>query len=277
MPLKILGPSYPPGDNVAATLGYVNDQWVGNSGHGVTPLEVDPTYVTTTTTALAATLANVTDVDTADSAHGLKTDVDAADTAYIARTTIGVAGGPVPLNGSVQVDTSYVPSTMPTARVVYAAPAAVWTLTTTALCNAAPGSNIKEFAAASITIADPGYPWIPWVDGQVAGAASGVVTSGVAAALTDPGNGFGCGVWAQGAVIDTAGNLWARVITGSNFRPYVYPLQPFANSSATPLTLTGPTVLTFYLSLFSRTDSGNNSYTFTRTGSLFNALVMGGL
>jgi hypothetical protein len=265
VPLKFLGP-YPTGDNVAVPLGYVNDLWNGGGPANLPGLKVDNAYVDAQTNALLPSLADVSYVDTRDSGKALKTAVDAADAAYIARSLIGQPNGPVPLNSVTQIDAAYVPAAIPTARTVTAAPDPVWALVGN---QAVSTTNTKEYAAATITIADPGYPYLPIITGQ----ATGAVTTGAA----DPGNGLGTGVWGQAIVFDTANNVWARAVTGPNFRTASYPLWPWAVAGATPSPLTGPTVLTLYLSLYGRSDGVTDTYTFTRTNTLFSAVLWAAL
>lgn len=258
--LQYVGRSFPSSDLVIANKSFVDTYWDS--------VKVSQEYIDANMTALVGTLTDQAYVDSRDATKATKVYVDTQDALYTPAVQRDVPNGVAPLNAAVQVPAANIPAGILTDRVPIPFPAPTMLITGPRVVQD-PG-NSQEYLAATIDIPDPGYPYIPWVFGQVMGAGSNE---------NDPGDGVGLGVYGQAVVFDSNNDIWARAATASNFQQQGFPLYPWALAGATPKTISGPTQLSLYLSLFSRSADVdfNDGYTFTNTGLVFSGLVMPGM
>lgn len=257
MALKYVGRFTPTSDFFVATKGFTDSYWDS--------VRVDNTFIDASMATLLTTLNTSAYVDTRDNTKAKKTYVDTQDALYVPTSQRGVANGVAPLDSSTQVPAINVPPGILTDRV---ATALNPTLIISGPHTVVDQNNSQEYLAATLDIADPGYPYLPIIFGQVMGTAS---------AVANPGDGFGSGTYGQAIVFDSSNNAWARAVTASNFRTRAFPFQPWALSGQTPTTLTGATQLSLYMSLFSQAPGTSDGYTFTNTGLSFWALIMAGM
>jgi hypothetical protein len=256
--LKYVGRYTPGSEFFLAHKAFADDYWAA--------VKVDNAYIDAQMVDLLATLTTASFVDSRDATKAKKTYVDNQDALYVPTSQRGAAGGVAPLNASTQVPAINVSPSILTDRVVKVAagPTINWTATHTVLDAA----NAQEFLGATLAVADPGYPYIPLVFGEVLGRST---------TATDPGDGTGTGVYGQAVVFDTADTVWARAATSGNYRTQGFPLIPWAPGAATPTTLSGATTLSMYLSLYSKPSGSSDGYAFTTEGLQFWALLWPGL
>lgn len=255
--LKYVGRFTPASDFFVATKGFTDAYWDS--------VRVDNTYIDAQMVTLLSTLNTASFVDTRDATKAKKTYVDSQDALYVPYTQRAVAGGVAPVNDSIQVPAINVPPGILTDRV---ATALNPTLIISGPHTVTDQNNSQEYLAATLDIADPGYPYLPLIFGQVMGTASNA---------TNPGDGQGLGTYGQAIVFDSSNNAWGRAVTASNFRTRGFPIKPWALSGQTPMTLTGATQLSLYMSLFSQAPATADGYTFTNTGLSFWALIVPGI
>lgn len=255
--LKYVGRYTPGSDFFLANKAFMDSYWAA--------VRVDTPYIDAQMTDELAVMNTAAYVDTRDATKAKKTYVDTQDANYIARTQLGAASGVAPVNGSIQVPEANVPPGILTDRVAVALNP---TIIISGPHTVVDANNSQEYLAATLDISDPGYPYIPMVFGGAMGTASNT---------TNPGNGLGLGTYGQVIVFDTSNNAWARAVTSSQLRARSFPLQPWALSGQAPMTLSGPTQLSMYMSLFSQAPSTSDGYTFTNSGLSFWALLFPGI
>lgn len=238
--------------------GLVNKQYV-DTRYG--QIKVDLDYVNSAAAAVTANLVTQSYVDTQDATRAKKTAVDAADANYILATQRGVANGVASLGSDGMVPTAQLPATLPD-RVP------VFINATTVLLSSrnVVSTSTKEFLAATIEVADPGYPYYPLVFGSITGY-SGVTQSQIRRANS--------GSLGKMVVLSPTDFIWAAGVAGGTFQPAQYEITPTCSPNSTPTLvppITGPTTLTLWLSLYSGT-----SYTFTNEDLSFYTMISPGL
>lgn len=255
--LAYVGRFSPTSDFFMAHKSFADGYWAS--------VKVDNTYIDTQQAAVLSTLTTQSYVDTRDATKAKKTYVNTRDALYVPSTARGAANGVAPLNASTQVPAANVPAGIQTDRVPVAVFNPTVLLTTHTVLDPA---NTQEYLAATLSVVDPGWPYTPLVFGQVMGNGS---------TTTAPPDGTGTGTYGQAIVFDSANNVWARAATTGNFRLAEFPLVPWAVASQVPMTLSGPTTLSLYMSVFSKPPGSSDGYTFTNTGLQFWALLWPGL
>jgi hypothetical protein len=245
----------PDSDNSVVTRRWSND----NAGS----LAVTTTFVNTEIARVVAAnnLQTKTYVDDQDNLLAKLTDVTTADNLRLESTARGTTVASLDSSGmltATQIPTTLV--TERTARSVFAtAPSfsGTYTCTTTAT---------REKLLATLTILDPGFPYIPLPFGFVSGQAGGTPGlypwsgNGVCGQLTVcPAAGSGDTIYGVGACSDTPA-------TG------VYPIFPYAASNTTPSTRPA-TNGTLTLNLYGCCFQGSG-YSFSSTGLSFYVIVI---
>lgn len=261
MALQYVGRA-PDSDFVVVNKGYVDTRYG--------QLSADATYTNAAAAAVIAgtnagntsgPLTTQSHTDAGDSVLAHKTDVNAADATFLALTDIGVASKAASLDTNLFVPSAQINlATLLTDKVatVAANPSVNFTshLVTT--------TTITEFAAATLAIPDPGYPYHILPFATVQGAAVGV---------TDRLYRTGVGCYGRIAILDQNSRVWGGVACTGDPRPGYYHCLPHAASGATPTNTspaTGASTLTMYFSLLSGNASG---YQFTNTNFVFYALM----
>jgi hypothetical protein len=261
MTLQYVGRA-PDSDFVLVNKGYVDTRYG--------QVSADATYTNTAAAAViagtnagntAGPLTTQTHVDAVDSALAHKSYVTAADATFLALTDVGVASKAASLDSNLFVPSAQINlSTLLTDKVATVAANPTVNFTTH-LVNT---TTITEFAAATLAIPDPGYPYHLLPFATVQGAAAGV---------TDRlyRNGVGC--YGRIAIMDENSRVWGGVACTGDPRPNYYHCVPHALTGATP-TNTPPAIgahtLTMYFSLLSGNVSG---FQFTNTNFVFYALI----
>lgn len=256
--LKYLGRSSPASDFFVAHKSFTDTYWAS--------VKVDNAYIDANMTDLLATLSTQSYVDTRDGTKAKKTYVDTQDGLYVPITARGAANGVAPLNSSTQVPAINVPPGILTDRVPV--PVLNPTLLITGPHTVLDSANTQEYLAATLDVADPGWPYTPVIFGQVMGNGSTSVPAI---------DGTGQGTYGQAIVFDSSNNVWGRAATSGNFRLEAFPLVPWALANQTPTTITGATTLSLYMSLYSKDAGSSDGYTFTNAGLQYWALIMPGI
>lgn len=253
MPIRYEG-RYPDGDNSLVTKKWTDDT--------ATASAVTTTFITNEISRVVSesTLQTITYVDSQDALLAKLADVTAADTLYLntSARNATVAG----LDGSGMLISGQIPTTVVTDRL---ARSHVGTASFSGnyTCNT---TLTREKKLASVTIPDPGFPYIVLPFGSVTGQAGGTPGvypwsgNGVCGLLTVcPPAGSGDTIYGLGAATDSP------VSTS-------YPIFPYAASGATPANrpaLNGATTLDLYGSCFQ-----GSGYTFYSAGLSFYVIVI---
>lgn len=245
----------PDSDIALATKGFADD--------AIAAAAVTADYVTVEIARVVSAndLRTATYVDAQDALLAKLADVEAAAAGLLDATARGTTVAP--LNGSAQVDVSYIPpGTLLTERTLSTVTgSATFSGTLTATTT-----NPRERKLATASIADPGFPYHPLPFGTVSGQASGTPVvypwsgNGVCGLLTVcPPAGSGDTIYGIGGCTDTP--TAAR-----------YPIVPYAASGATPVNrppVNGAITLDLYGACFQ-----GSGYTFNSSGLEFWILVV---
>lgn len=232
-------------------------------------LIVDASWVNVAT-ATAVTnnaLQTPTYVDNQDALRAHKSVVNAADNNYLPLAALGMSGGIATMDGLV-LSPSQVPDGVMVNRVAhiydldnygtaYLAPSMTHTVNTT---------TIREYKIASITVPDPGYPWIPLCFGVIGGyynttpdADRTIATDYLGQVTVMPPSGVSDTIYAAGA------------LNGVAQRTSWYPFMPHAGLNWTPTSvghIDGPLTLDLYGCCY-----GVGGFVFTGTGLNFRVLA----
>jgi hypothetical protein len=254
-PIRYVGRT-PDSDTSVVPRSYVNTRY--------DTIRVDDDYINSEVAAQAsaAGLVNPAYVDQQDNLRALKTAVDAADQNYVPTTQVGQANGVVPLDNNSYVTSPYLP-TVQTNRKPLFVPA------TSIIISGqyqATSNNPKEYQAASLTIPDPGYPYVPLIFAQVLGGS----TLGASANRM-----MGTGSYGQISVLRNDDTKYSWCLTTAHRHMAMHTALPFADNSVNPgnrLPIEGAVDFSLWLSLWS-----GSTYTFASAGLTFFALVYPGL
>ena len=232
-------------------------------------LIVDTTWVNTTvaTTVTANSLQTPTYVNNQDALRAHKTDVDAADNAYVPAYALAQPGGLATMDG-LHLTASQVPSGVMVNRV-----ARIYDLANYGTAYLLPGSThtvntttTREYKIASISVPDPGYPWIPLCFGVIGGYYNTTpdpdrtkATDYLGQVTVMPPSGVSDTIYAAGA------------LNGVAQRAAYYPFLPHGGLNWTPTTvpaINGPLTLDLYGCCY-----GVGGFVFTGTGLNFRVLA----
>jgi hypothetical protein len=238
-------------DHSVGSKQYVDDRYATT--------KVDNAYVNSAVAAVGTTLVTPSYVDSEDALQAHKTDVTAADTLYVPVSSKGVANGVPSLDASV-----YIPSgqlgTVQTSRKPVAGGAATIILSGD---RELLSINPKEYKVASLTIADPGFPYIAFAFASVRGGSVNGVQAGV-----DKGTGN----YAQLSILgDLDDRRYGWMVTTGQKQIDTNMVVPYGELNSTPLTLTpvtGALTLDLYAGLY-----GGTTYTINSTSLAFWAIA----
>ena len=214
-------------------------------------LKVDSDYIHLQTSLVTPNLATPSYVDSRDNLRAFKTEVDAGDNQKIPNSQKNQAGGVVGLDTNGYISPS-VYTGLKTARpVTYKEGTIVISGTQTVLTT-----NGKEFLAGTLSIADPGYPYIIWPFANIQGKCS-----------TPTMRTKGGGSYGQISILGPSDARYGWGITSGNNSPDFYSALPYGGASDTPALRTpivGPLSLSLYLGLWAGT-----TFTFYSNGCQF--------
>ena len=246
-----------------------SDYAVMNKGHVDDAYEatrVDSAYVTGAVQDVLPSLASLTYVSNQDALRATITAVQAADNNYVPISELaGVSGGVVPLNSSGSIPANRTPATIKTHRpptIKYAD-----TVNLVGTQNMTAPTGALQYLAATLTIADPGYSYIPLPFAVVQG---GAVNS------TDPvTRSTTTSCYGQLTALDPDGVRYGWTVCGGRKILNFHTMLPFANEQVNPTNqppVDGPLTLNLYLGLY-----GGSTYTFTAAGFQFYCLIYPGV
>ena len=227
-------------------------------------LKVDSAYVNSQTASQAVNLVTPSYVDSEDALNAHKTDVDAADANYLPLTQKGAASGVAPLDASTFIPSANVPSGIQTQRLPVFVPA-----TTTLFTSGQQLTTIavKGYKAATLSITDPGFPYIPLFFAMVQGGST-------AGTQSDPL--LGTGNFGQISVLRDSDDLkYSWCLTGSQKTNDFSLCVPYADSSVNPTSrpaLTGSQAFSLWFGLYS-----GSTISFNTPGFNFFCMVYPGM
>lgn len=224
-------------------------------------IKVDNAYITSAVNAQSSALVTQSYVDSQDALRATKANVDSADAAYVPTSNVGVANGLVPLDNNSYVLSANLPTLVTNRKPIYV-PATSVTLSGS---RDVITTNAREYQAASLSIPDPGFPYIPLLFAQIQGGAVNTTPAGI---------GLGTASYGQVSILDS-GNVkygWC-LCTSSNYLNF-HTAIPFADGTTNPTSrppIQGASTFGLWLALW-----GGTNYTFTSTDLNFFALVYPG-
>lgn len=226
-------------------------------------VRVDPTYIAGQVGLVTGNLATKDYVDQQDALRAKKIDAANADSLYLHNDRRDAANGVAPLNGTTQIPAFNIPSTISLNRKPIVVPADQILMTGNQDLTT---PSAKGFRAATLTIADPGYPYIPLCFATVQGGA-----------LLAPQNvtrQYGTPNFGQLSVLSPDNTRWAWCLcTGVKTLAH-YTTVPVGDQNINPTTrppVEGNLTLELWLGLQTGT-----TYSFRTTNLSFYAIVMPG-
>lgn len=226
-------------------------------------IKVDAPYIDGQVAAQAVTHNLVTKsyIDASDAARSLKTAVDAADAAYVPDTQVGAANGIVPVDNNTYIPSTYHPALVTNRKPFYVPATTVFLTSSVSVAT----SNNKEYQAASLTITDPGFPYIPLLFATIQG--------GAFSSTNVPGH--GTTNYGQITILHSNNTKYGWGLCTSSPMADFHMALPFGDNTVDPSTyppLTGNNTFGLWLSLW-----GGTSYTFNGLDLNFHAMVWPGL
>lgn len=221
-------------------------------------ISVDQAFVDSTGNAIASTLVNQAYVDAGDATRAKIAAVDASDANYILATQRGLNNGIAPIGADGTIPAIHYPADIKTDRAVgFANVSSILLSSRTVLTT-----TTKEYQAAIMEIADPGFPYIPMVFGSVRGQCG----------TKQPQNRrMGNGSIGKMVVLSQSDQVWGAGLATGSFRPQDNIIRPYGAPGQTPGTttpMTGANTLSIWLSLWK-----GSTYTFTSENLSFYALL----
>lgn len=223
-------------------------------------------YVNAQIATAATALVGQTYVDNGDNALAHKAAVDAADLNYVAANQLNVANGVAGMGSTGQVQPAQIPGNVPleyTARAYNAATDGHINLASNAT-QLVTTSTLREYQLATITIADPGFPWLALPFGFVQG--------GDPTAPADPGRTMGTGNFGLLSVLPPTGvsdQIYGVGLCTATYRYDFYKVHPYATTNQLPAPIHGGLSLGLYGCCWTGAE-----YTFTGNGLMFWVLML---
>lgn len=236
----------PDSDFTVVNKGYVDTRYAA--------VKVDNAYVNGAVAAEATNLATPSYADAGDATRAHKAAVDAADANYVLVSDKGTSVAST--DGSNFIPSGQLGTVTTSRKPVFKA------VDTTFLTGVQEVTvvTLKGFKVATMTIADPGYPYAVLPFAMIQG---GSVNG------TQSANGLGTGNYAQVSILrssDDAKFGWS-VTTGQKQLDF-HLITPYATTGSAQQALTGSLQLDMWVGLY-----GGTTYTFNPTGLQFWALV----
>ncbi len=214
-------------------------------------LKVDSDYIHGRTALITPNLATPSYVDSRDALRASKTEVDAGDNQKIPNSQKDIASGVVGLDNNGYINpTKY--TGLKTARPITYKEGTI-ILSGTQTVNT---TNGKEFLSGTLTITDPGYPYIIWAFANLQGKCG-----------TPTMRTKGAGSYGQISILGPGDVRYGWGLTTGNNAPDFYSAVPYGGSTDTPALrtpITGNLSLSLYLGLWAGTQ-----FTFYSNGAQF--------
>lgn len=213
--------------------------------------------------AAAAALVGQSYIDTQDASRAAISAVDTADANYLLATTRGAVNGVASIGSDGFIPAAQLPTLNTNRKVGFKNVDTTFisgnrTVTTT---------TTREFEAARLTIADPGYPYIPVPFCVIRGGAINAATPAVPT--------IGTGNYGQVTILDASLVKWGWCITTGQKGMGWNIAIPFADTTVNPTArppVTGSLTLSVWLACWTGT-----TFTFDSTGMQFYCLIYPGL
>lgn len=220
---------------------------------------VDNAYVTARANTATANMVDTDYIDDRDAGLAKKLAVTTADEDYVPVTDLARPNGVASLSARGFLPPSQLPA-LSTDRVPIILDTPQKFLTSKTVSS----TDIKEYRAARIPVADPGWPYWPMVFATVRGRST---------ASADRSRRSGAGPYGRIAVIDENDDVWAGCVCAATPRLNFYEAVPHSAPKTKPNdrpACTGDTVLTLYLSLYSGDSLG---FSFDDVGFKFYSII----
>lgn len=218
--------------------------------------QVDASFVTGAVQDVLPSLASLTYCTAQDQLLASSAAVTAADSNYVLASEIGgVSGGVVPLDSSSSIPSNRIPGSLKTSRPIVIASSPTIYFGSGNLQTVGPSAGTKLYKAATLNIADPGYPYIPLPFAAVQGCAY-YSTEAVTRSQTTSSYG-------QLSVLDSNNVRYGWTICGGRKVWDFHQCLPFADSTVNPTTrslVEGPIALDLWLGLYSGTTYSFSNY-----------------
>lgn len=231
----------------------VHKKWVDDR---YTATKVDLAYVNSEVTAVSSGLSTPAYVDDQDNLRAKTANVNSADNNYIPLTQKGQANGVASLGSDNYIIASQLPTLVTERKPVFKNADTVYLTGVRAVTT----TNAKEFKAATLTIADPGFPYIPLVLSSIQGGA----TTGAQGPKS-----VGTGNYGQVSVLDPNNKKYGWAICGDLKSYAFHTVIPYgAPLTDEPVSVSGPLTLDLWLGLWA-----GSTYVFTDDSFVFSVLI----
>jgi hypothetical protein len=223
-------------------------------------VKVDTGYVNSCVATEVVPLTSTGYVDAEDNLKDHVADVTATDANYIPLTQLGVANGVAQLGSDVYVPAANLPPLTTERRPFIVNGSGFFSGTHEVI-----SLNAKEFQAGSLTITDPGFPYIPVFTAVIQG---GSVNG------NQPSRMLGTGSYGQVSILRSDGLKYGWCICTAQKTLDFFTVLPFADTTINPTVLPplyGTTNWALWLGLWSGT-----TYSYTSTGMQFYATIWPG-
>lgn len=248
-------------------FGVLSKKWVDDR---YVQTKVDIAYVNAISAEAAALLATPSYVTTQDGQRASKAAVDAADNGYLLKSQRGLPNGVASIGADGFIPASQVPSPETQRKPIFrdASVAGVGTvylasdrsITSTADPNP---NDAGQFKAATLTIQDPGFPYIPLTFASIQGGA----TQGSQGIRV-----YGTGTYGLATAWGSDGKRYAQAVCTDTKTLSHHLVLPLARIDDVPYQVKGNLTLELWLSLLEM-GAGATAYVFTPTDFMFYTLV----
>lgn len=219
-------------------------------------VKVDTAYVNNAVATEATGLVLPSYVDAGDATRAKKADVDAADANYVLQSDRGATNGVASTDINNFIPSAQLP-TVQTSRLPVFKDVDTTSLTGNQQLTVV---GLKGFQAASLTIADPGFPYVPLAFAMVQG---GSING------TQNANGLGTGNYGQISILRSTDDVkFGWMVTSGQKQLDFHTVVPFGTLNTVPAPINGSLTLNLWLGLY-----GGTTYTFNPTGLQFWAIA----
>lgn len=220
--------------------------------------KVDLAYINQAVAHEALNLVTTIYVDQQDGFLAQKTTADVADTNYLSVSELGQPNGLARLGLDTYVPTAQLPALQTERRVTFKNADSLFLTSTRELSVV----NPRDYEVGRLTIADPGYPYVPLLFAMVTGGSvNGTAATGA----------LGTGNFAQLSVMrDTI--RYSYLLTSSQKTYETFTVLPTADPANSGAPLSGDNTFSLWAGL----DRGT-TYTLNAVGLAFFAMVFPGL
>jgi len=230
----------------------VHKKWVDDR---YAQVKVDLAYVNSATTAALTSKVTTDYVDTQDNLRAKSADVDAADATYVPLSQKNQANGIATIGPDGYIPAAQLPALSTQRKVSYKFADTIYLTGTQSVQT----TSAKEYKAATLTIPDPGFPYVPLAFADIQGGS----TSGAQGTRTE-----GTGSFGQISILDPTDVKYGWGICTDMKTLAYYKAIPYGPVGKLPAAVNGPLTLDLWLALWA-----GQTYIFTGASLLFWAMV----